>query len=53
MEAFDIFGRLPGGKPLWTEAVAELDAAGKHANRLSRTFAAEYFIYSREGWPSR
>jgi hypothetical protein len=48
MEAFDIFGRLPDGKPLWIEAVGDLDTAEKHANQLSRIFAEEYFIYSEQ-----
>jgi hypothetical protein len=48
MEAFDLFGRLPDGKPLWIEAVSELDAAEKDADRLSRIFAVEYFIYSEK-----
>jgi hypothetical protein len=46
MEAFDLFRRLPNGKPLWIEAVRDLDTAQKHANQLSRIFAGEYFIYS-------
>jgi hypothetical protein len=48
MRAFDVFGRLPDGKPLWIEAVGDLDTAEKHATQLSRIFASEYFIYSEQ-----
>lgn len=48
MKWFDIFGRLPDGKPLWIEAVGDLDTAEKHVNQLSRISAGEYFIYSEQ-----
>lgn len=48
MGVFDVFGRLPDGKPLWIEAVGDLDTAEKHATQLSRLFANEYFIYSEQ-----
>lgn len=50
MKAFDLFGRLPDGKPLWIGAVSDIDEAEEHANRLSGISAGEYFIYSeRDG----
>jgi hypothetical protein len=48
MEFFDLFGKLPDGKPFWIEAVSDINAARTHAHHLSRIFAQEYFIYSEK-----
>jgi hypothetical protein len=48
MKAFDLFGRLPNGRPFWIEAVSDIGAAEKHASLLSETFEGEYFIYSEK-----
>ena len=48
MKAFDLFGRLPNGKPFFVGAVADIGAAEKHASLLSEIFAGEYFIYSEK-----
>jgi hypothetical protein len=48
MEWFDLFGRLPDGKPLWIEAARDINTAEKHAKQLSRISSGEYFIYSEK-----
>jgi hypothetical protein len=45
ISAFDVFKRLPDGKPLWIEAVEGLDEARKCMNRLAETAPGDYFIY--------
>ena len=47
---FDIFLRLPDGKPLWVEAVEELEKAKLHVQRMIEVSPGEYFIFnSRTG----
>ncbi|MGB2886628.1 MAG: hypothetical protein WBC04_02925 [Candidatus Acidiferrales bacterium] len=45
---FDIFRRLPDGKPVWmgTETFEVLDEAKMRLDRLALTYPGEYFIYS-------
>jgi hypothetical protein len=43
---FDIFKRLPDGKPLWIEAVEGLAEARAQLHRLANATPGEYFIYS-------
>lgn len=50
MKVFDIFGRLPDGKPLWIESVEDLGIAEQQATRFSEIFRGECFVYSeRDG----
>jgi hypothetical protein len=42
---FDIFKRLPDGKPLWIEAVEGLDETRQCLTRLAETSPGDYFIY--------
>lgn len=43
---FDIFKKLPDGKPLWVQAVGGLDEAKSHISRLSTSSSSpgEYFL---------
>ena len=43
---FDIFKRLPDGKPLWIEAAEGLAEAKVQLSRLAAATPGEYFIYS-------
>lgn len=47
---FDIFLRLPDGKPLWVEAVEGYEKAKVHVQELIQLSPGEYFIFnSRTG----
>ena len=47
---FDIFLRLPDGKPLWVEAVEGFEKAKMHIQKLAQVSPGEYFIFnSRTG----
>jgi hypothetical protein len=47
---FDIFLRLPDGKPLWVEAVEGYDKAQVQVQKLVQASPGEYFIFnSRTG----
>jgi len=47
---FDIFLRLPDGKPLWVEAVEGYERAKVHIEKLAETSPGDYFIFnSRTG----
>jgi hypothetical protein len=43
---FDIFRRLPDGKPMWMETFEVLDEAKMRLDRLALSYPGEYFIYS-------
>ncbi len=43
---FDIFRKLPDGKPVWVEAVEGLEEAKKRLTGLALISPEEYFIYS-------
>ena len=43
---FDIFLRLPDGKPMWMESVQGLVKANKRLNELMIRAPRHYFIYS-------
>jgi hypothetical protein len=43
---FDIFLRLPDGKPLWVEAVDEFEKAKLHIKKLTEISPGEYFIFN-------
>jgi hypothetical protein len=45
---FDIFRRLPDGKPLWIESVQGLHAAKDRLSHLLSATPGEYFIYSEK-----
>ena len=42
---FDIFLRLPDGKPLWVEAVVGYERAKKKIENLAQASPGEYFIF--------
>jgi hypothetical protein len=46
---FDIFSRLPDGRPMWLESVEGLAQAQQRLDGLARLHPGEYFIYSEEG----
>jgi hypothetical protein len=47
---FDIFLRLPDGKPLWVEAVDGYEKAKVHLRQLAQASPGDYFIFnSRTG----
>lgn len=47
---FDIFLRLPDGKPLWVEAVDGFEKAKLQIEQLIKDSPGEYFIFnSRTG----
>jgi hypothetical protein len=43
--AFDIFTRLPDGKPLWIKTLDNLEEADKYLTRLAQTSPGRYFVY--------
>jgi hypothetical protein len=43
---FDIFKKLPDGRPLWVKAVDGLEEAKNQLARLAAISPGEYFIYS-------
>lgn len=43
---FDIFKKLPDGKPLWITAVKGFEEARQHLHNLAAKTPGEYFIYS-------
>jgi hypothetical protein len=43
---FDIFLRLPDGKPLWVEAVENYEKAKVHIQKLVQVSPGEYFIFN-------
>jgi hypothetical protein len=43
---FDIFLRLPDGKPLWVEAVEGYEKAKVHIQKLAQVSPGEYFIFN-------
>jgi hypothetical protein len=43
---FDIFLRLPDGKPLWVEAVEGYEKAKVHIQKLTQASPGEYFIFN-------
>ena len=43
---FDIFKKLPDGRPLWVKAVDGLEEARVQLARLAANSPGEYFIYS-------
>jgi hypothetical protein len=43
---FDIFLRLPDGKPMWMESVEGLEKATKRLNELMIRVPRHYFLYS-------
>jgi hypothetical protein len=45
---FDIFRRLPDGKPLWIESIQGLHAAKDRLAYLVSATPGEYFIYSEK-----
>ena len=45
MKRFDVFARLPGGKPVLVESVDDLTTAEQHATRFLETFT-ECLVYS-------
>ena len=45
---FDIFKRLPDGKPLWIESIEGLAQARRRFAELTSTKPGEYFIYSEQ-----
>jgi hypothetical protein len=50
VKLFDLFARLPDGKPLWIESVENLALAEHHAARLLDMFRGECLVYSeRDG----
>jgi hypothetical protein len=50
MMKFDIFLRLPDGKPLWVEAVDGFEKAKVQIRELTQVSPGEYFIFdSRTG----
>jgi hypothetical protein len=42
---YDIFRKLPGGGPIWIEAVQGLELARIRLTSLMKTHPSEYFIY--------
>jgi len=57
---FDIFKKLPDGRPLWVEAVGGLDEAKLHIGRLASASPGQYFLLNirngsiiEAGLPSR
>jgi len=47
---FDIFMKLPDGKPLWVEAVEGFENAKLQLEKLVETTPGDYFIFnSRTG----
>ena len=47
---FDIFLRLPDGKPLWVEAVDGFEKAKRQVEKLVEAAPGDYFIFnSRTG----
>jgi hypothetical protein len=42
---FDIFLRLPDGKPLWVEAVDGFEKAKVHVEELVQASPGDYFIF--------
>lgn len=47
---FDIFMKLPDGKPLWLEAVEGYEKAKRQMEKLTRITPGEYFLFdSRTG----
>jgi hypothetical protein len=48
MNAFDVFVRLPNGKPQWLESLEDIATAEQHAIRFSNLFKAEAFIFSEK-----
>lgn len=50
MKSLDIFGRIPGGKPIWIGSVDDLALAEERAMRFAERFNRETLVYSeREG----
>lgn len=45
---FDIFRRLPDGKPLWIESVQGLRAATARLEYLAAATPGDYFLYSEK-----
>ena len=43
---FDIFLRLPNGKPLWVETVDGVEKAKVHIQQFIKQRPGEYFIFS-------
>jgi hypothetical protein len=42
---FDIFLRMPDGKPLWVEAVDGFEKAKVHVHELLQASPGDYFIF--------
>jgi hypothetical protein len=47
-QRFDIFKRLPDGRPVLVESCENLADAREHLADLARNAPGEYFIYSEE-----
>jgi hypothetical protein len=43
---FDIFARLPNGKPIWMESVGGLEKTRKRVRELTVIAPNDYFVYS-------
>jgi hypothetical protein len=43
---FDIFRRLPDGKPMWIKAVESLEEARRQLVQMSEKDPGEYFIFN-------
>jgi hypothetical protein len=47
---FDIFKRLPDGRPIWVTSVENLEEAKRQLMQMAETSPGDYFIFStREG----
>jgi hypothetical protein len=45
---FDIFARLPDGKPIWMESVEGLAKTNKRVHELTLIAPNDYFVYSEQ-----
>jgi hypothetical protein len=45
---FDIFARLPDGRPIWMESVEGLEKTNKRVRELTLMAPNDYFVYSEK-----
>ena len=45
---FDIFARLPDGKPIWMESVEGLEKTNQRVHELTLIAPNDYFVYSEQ-----
>jgi hypothetical protein len=43
---FDIFARLPDGKPIWMESVEGVERTNRRVRELTLIAPRDYFVYS-------